>query len=79
MYFEIIGEIADVEVIAAGLEVRERRRLWKAYGRGAWRKLKGLAQIKLPDGTRALAELHWYQAHGIGKKEFKIKRIIAQG
>ena len=77
MYFEIIGEIKQVEVIAAGVGVRERKRLWKAYGRGSWRKLKGLASIKLSSGTQLIAELHWYEAHGIGKKEFKIKRLLA--
>jgi hypothetical protein len=52
--------------------------LWKAYGRGSWRKLKGIASIKLRDGALVIAELHWYEAHGIGKKEFKIKRLVAQ-
>jgi hypothetical protein len=78
MYFEIIGEIKQVEIIAAGAGVRERKRLWKAYGRGPWRKLKGPASIKLSSGTQLIAELHWYEAHGIGKKEFKIKRLLAQ-
>jgi hypothetical protein len=78
MYFEVVGTIKQVEVIAAGLGVRERRRLWKAYGRGSWRKLKGIARIKLRTGARVTAEVHWYEAHGIGKKEFKIKRLLAQ-
>ena len=78
MYFEVIGEITDVEVIAVGRAVRARKRLWKNYGRGSWRKLKGIARIKLPDGARLLAELHWYEAHGIGKKELKIKRIFPE-
>jgi hypothetical protein len=78
MYFEIIGEITQVGIIATGVAVRERKRLWKAYGRGSWRKLKGLASIKLSDGAQVMAELHWYEAHGIGKKEFKIKRLLAQ-
>ena len=76
MYFEVVGEIRQVQVIAAGLGVRERRRLWKAYGRGRWRKVKGVARVKLASGVRIMAELHWYEAHGIGKKEFKIKRLI---
>jgi hypothetical protein len=59
MYFEVVGTIKQVEVIAAGLGVRERRRLWKAYGRGSWRKLKGIARIKLRTGARVTAELHW--------------------
>ena len=79
MTFQIIGDISDVEVIAKGLGVRERKRLWRAYGRGVWRKKKGIGSIKLKDGALLKAELHWYEAHGIGKKEFKIKRIITQG
>jgi hypothetical protein len=78
MYFEIIGEIKHVEIIATGVGVRERKRLWKVYGRASWRKLKGVASIKLRDGARVIAELHWYEAHGLGKKEFKIKRLLAQ-
>jgi hypothetical protein len=78
MYFEVLGSIAEVEVIAAGPSIRERRRLWRAYGRASWRKLKGIANIQLEDGTMLKAELHWYEAHGIGKKEFKIKRLLAQ-
>jgi hypothetical protein len=78
MYFEVVGAVKHVEVIAAGLGVRERRRLWKAYGRGSWRKVKGIASVKLRGGVRVMAELHWYEAHGIGKKEFKIKRLLAQ-
>jgi len=77
MHFAIIGEITQIEIIAAGVGVRERKRLWKAYGRGSWRKLKGLAGIKLSDGAQVMAGLHWYEAHGIGKKEFKIKRLLA--
>ena len=78
MYFEVVGAIKQVEVIAAALGVRERRRLWKVYGRGSWRKVKGIASVKLRGGVRVMAELHWYEAHGIGKKEFKIKRLLAQ-
>ena len=77
MHFAIIGEITQIEIIAAGVGVRERKRLWKAYGRGSWRKLKGLAGIKLSDGAQVMAELHWYEANGIGKKEFKITRLLA--
>lgn len=78
MHFQIVGEVQNVEVIAKGLRIRERKRLWKIYGRGSWRKLKGIASIKLKDGVLVKAELHWYEAHGIGKKEFKIKRILAE-
>ena len=76
MFFEILGPIQNIETIAVGHSIRELKRLRKVYGPGRWRKLKGTAKIKLPEGTLALAEIHWYEAHGIGKKEFKIKRIL---
>ena len=76
MHFKIVGPIASIESIATGTAIRERKRLWKVYGRGRWRKLKGVATIELSDGTIREAEIHWYEAHGIGKKEYKIKRII---
>jgi hypothetical protein len=75
MGFEIIGEIADIETIAVGSSIRELARLRKAYGSSHWRKLKGTAMIRLSDGTVCEAEIHWYEAHGIGKREIKIKRI----
>ncbi|HEV7857350.1 MAG TPA: hypothetical protein VGO91_01755 [Pyrinomonadaceae bacterium] len=73
MDFEILGEISGVENIAVGVVLRDRARLRKQYGRGRWRKLKGVASVRLPDGTIRLAEIHGYEAHGIGKKEFKLK------
>jgi hypothetical protein len=76
VFFKIIGSIWDVETIASGKSIRERRRLQKAYGGRRWRKLKGTAMVKLADGTMCHAEVHWYEAHGIGAKEFKIKRIL---
>jgi hypothetical protein len=76
MGFEIVGELSSIEIVAKGSGVRERKRLRKAYGQGSWRKLKGIASIKLNDGTICEAELHWYEAHGIGKKEFKVKRLL---
>lgn len=76
MNFEILGSITDTEVIAVGSSIREVGRLRKAYGSGRWRKLKGIATIVLNDGSIYQAELHWYEAHGIGKKEFKIKRLL---
>jgi hypothetical protein len=76
MFFDIIGEITSVETIASGSGIREIARLRKIYGRGRWRKRKGIARVRLPDETVRLAELHWYEAHGIGRKEFKIKRYI---
>lgn len=75
--FEIVGALLDVRTIAAGRTIRELRRLHKAYGRGRWRKMKGIARLRLRDGTVRTAEIHWYEAHGIGRKEFKIKRFIA--
>ena len=76
MYFEIIGSIAAIENIAVGKSIRELSRLRKFYGAGNWRKRKGIAGIKLENGTIFDAEIHWYEAHGIGKKEFKIKRFV---
>jgi hypothetical protein len=76
MHFKIIGGIAEVETSASGTAIRERRRLWKFYGKGRWRKLKGTARIRLSDGTICRAEIHWYEAHGIGAKEYKIKRLL---
>lgn len=73
MDFELVGEIADVETIATGKGVRDRARLRKQYGRARWRKVKGIAQVRLPNGRIRLAEVHWYEAHGIGKREFKLK------
>lgn len=76
MHFKIRGPIMQVESIAAGTTLRERKRLWKAYGKGRWRKLKGLTTVEFPDGTICHAEVHWYEAHGIGAKEHKIKRLL---
>ena len=73
MDFEIISEISDIETIATGRGIRDRKRLQKEYGKGRWRKLKGVAQVRLIDETIRLVEIHWYEAHGIGKKEFKLK------
>ncbi len=74
MKFTIIGSIQAIETIAIGRQVRDRRRLVRQYGRGNWRKMKGVALVKLGDGTILEAELHWYEAHGIGKKEIKFKK-----
>ena len=75
MHFEILGEISAVETIATGAGIREIARLRKRYGRGRWRKRKGIADIRL-SGELARAEVHWYEATGIGKREFKIKRLL---
>ena len=76
MNFQIVGFITDVEVIAVGSGVRIRSYLRKAYGPGRWRKLKGVASVRLPNGTLRKVELHWYEAHGIGKRDVKIKRFV---
>jgi hypothetical protein len=73
MDFEIVSEITDIETIAVGNGVRDRARLRKQHGRGRWRKLKGVASVRLVSGRIRLAEVHWYEAHGIGKREFKLK------
>ncbi len=74
--FKILSEIKDIETIASGRGVYIRRYLERTYGRGRWRKMKGIATVELADGTVCEAEIHWYEAHGIGRKEFKIKRVI---
>jgi hypothetical protein len=76
MDFELVSELTDVETIATGRSIRELPRLRRLYGKGRWRKMKGVARIRLRDGRVRLTELHWYEAHGIGKKEFKRKRYL---
>ncbi len=73
MDFEIVSEITDIETIAAGVGVRDRKRMRRMYGPGRWRKLKGVASVRLLSGKIRLAEVHWYEAHGVGKKEVKLK------
>ena len=76
MRFEIISEISDIETIAAGNRLRDIARLRRRYGRGRWRKMQGTALVRLVSGRIRLAELHWYEAHGIGRKELKRKRYL---
>jgi hypothetical protein len=76
MGFQILGDITQVETFAIGSSIREIARLRKLYGRGRWRKRKGVARVKLEDDTIHLAEVYWYEASGIGKREFKIKRFL---
>jgi len=76
MYFEILGLISQVEIIAVGQSIREHRRLKKMHGTGRWRKLKGLAAVRFSNGKKFKVELHWYEAHGVGRREYKIKRIV---
>ncbi len=76
MPFEIVGEITQIQTIAVGSSIRGLQRLRRLYGRGRWRKLKGVALVRLRSGTIRKAELHWYEAHGIGRKEIKRKRYV---
>jgi len=76
MSFEIVGEIKEIETIAVGNAIRDLARLQKKYGRGRWRKLKGIGYVLLNNERVRKAEIHWYEAHGIGKKEFKRKRYL---
>lgn len=73
MDFEVVGPIRDVETIGAGRAIRQLRRLRRRYGKGRWRKRKGVATVRLQDDTIHEAEIHWYEAHGIGRREMKIK------
>ncbi len=76
MRFVVVSDISDVQAIATGRAIRAAARLRRRYGRGRWRKMKGIATIQLASGDIRLAELHWYEAHGIGKKEVKWKRYV---
>jgi len=74
--FEILGAVLDVTTIAVGRGIRELKRLEKVYGKGKWRKKKGIARIRFADGGIHTAEVHWYEAHGVGRKEAKVKRLV---
>ncbi len=76
MNFQIVGEVTDVEVIAIGNKIRILSFLKEEFGRGRWRKLKGVARVKLDNGEIRLAEVHWFEAHGIGKKFLRIKYYL---
>ena len=76
MDFDIVSEVTGIETIAVGTKIRDIKRLRKQYGKGRWRKLKGIAKVRLTSGRVRLAELHWYEAHGIGKREMKRKRYL---
>lgn len=76
MDFDILGEITHAETFAIGSSIRELARLRRLFGRGRWRKRKGIARVRLSDGSIRIAEIHWYEAHGVGRKQFKIKHYI---
>ena len=77
MHFEIVGKIENVETIAVGGRIRDILRLRRQFGPGRWRKLKGIARVRLAGGQLRNAEVHWYEAHGIGRKKMKIKRFLS--
>lgn len=76
MYFEIIGELSEIEVIAEGRSVRGQRQLRRRYGGRRWRKLKGVGTVLVANGDLRRAEVHWYEAHGVGRVRYKIKRFL---
>jgi len=76
MYFELVSEITDVVTIAAGRSIRDLARLRRRHGAGRWRKLKGVAAVRVRGGRVRRAELHWYEAHGVGRVKMKIKRFL---
>ncbi len=76
MHFQILGQVCNVETVAVGRGIRRLQQLEERYGPGRWRKLKGIAVVRLPNGRTRRAEVHWYEAHGVGKKALKIKRFL---
>jgi hypothetical protein len=74
--FELLGEVARIEVITVNLSIRERKRLKAQFGGRRWRKLKGVGRVRFPDGEIRQAELHWYEAHGIGRRKMKVKHVL---
>jgi hypothetical protein len=76
MYLDIIGEIEEIETIAVGGKIQDIMRIRKQFGPGRWRKVKGMARVRLQSGRICKAEIHWYEAHGVGRKKMKIKRIL---
>ena len=76
MHFKVVGRITEIETIAIGGRIRDIMRLRKQYGPGRWRKMKGLAMVELANGSTRMVEVHWYEAHGIGKKKMKIRYFL---
>jgi hypothetical protein len=74
--FELLGELTNIAIITVNLSIRERRRLREQFGGRRWRKLKGIGRVRFPNGELRLAELHWYEAHGIGRRKIKVKRVF---
>lgn len=74
--FELLGELTAIEIIAVNLSIRERQQLRKQFGGRRWRKLKGVGQVRFPNGEIRSAELHWYEAHGVGRRKLKVKQVL---
>ncbi len=74
--FELLGEMADIETIAVNLSIRDRRQLVERHGGRRWRKLKGVGLVRFPNGEVHRAEVHWYEAHGVGRRDMKVKRVL---
>ncbi len=74
--FELLSELTNIEIIAVNLSIRERKRLQEQFGGRRWRKLKGIGRVRFPSGEVCLAELHWYEAHGVGRRKMKVKRAL---
>ena len=79
MYFEVIGKIKDIETITVEGRIRDIMRLRRQFGAGRWRKLKGIAKVRLQNGEIRIEEVHWYEGHGIGRKKMKIKKLLWEG
>ena len=74
--FELLSELTAIEIIAVNLSIRERRQLQAQFGGRRWRKLKGIGHVRFPNGEIRWAEIHWYEAHGIGRRKMKVKRVL---
>ncbi|MCZ6491059.1 MAG: hypothetical protein O7A06_11080 [Acidobacteria bacterium] len=77
--FELLGELTNIETIAVNLSIRERRNLLEQFGGRRWRKRKGVGRVRFPNGEVRWAELHWYEAHGIGRRKMKVKSVLEEG
>jgi hypothetical protein len=78
-HFELLSELTDIEIIAVNLAIREQRRLQAQFGGRRWRKLKGIGRVRFPNGVIRWAEAHWYEAHGVGRRKMKVKRVLDEG
>ena len=74
--FELLSELTNIEIIAVNLSIRERKRLQEQFGGRRWRKLKGIGRVRFPSGEVCMAEIHWYEAHGVGRRKMKVKRAL---